>query len=87
MVFDPVFTIYGALLTDFWKNHNPTQGMCQGCDVWAQYWSAIYTFIDHQLDAANSSRADFQRHPGIARFGQIRTEIIAAPHFFVEAYY
>lgn len=88
VVFDPALTSYEALLTVFWENHDPTQGMRQGGDVGTQYRSAIYTFNDHQLDAANSSKADFQRKLGIAGFGQITTEIIAAPpYFFAEAYH
>src|SRR3954453_14965217 len=42
VVYDPASISYDELLTIFWENHNPTEGMRQGNDVGTQYRSAIY---------------------------------------------
>src|SRR5919201_98186 len=60
VVFDPKQTSYEELLKLFWENHDPTQGMRQGNDVGTQYRSAIYTFPDAQVQAAERTRATFQ---------------------------
>ena len=43
VVFDDARTSYDKLLSIFWENHDPTQGMRQGNDAGTQYRSAIYT--------------------------------------------
>ena len=43
VVFDGAKTSYEKLLSVFWENHDPTQGMRQGNDAGTQYRSAIYT--------------------------------------------
>ena len=82
VVFDPAKTTYDALLTVFWENHDPSQGMRQGNDVGTQYRSAIYTFSPEQQRAAEASRAAYQDRLTRAGYGRITTEIAAAPPFY-----
>ena len=82
IVFDPRVLPYEALLKLFWENHDPTQGMRQGGDVGTQYRSAIYWYDDAQKQAAESSRAAYQKALTAAGRGAITTEIAAAPEFF-----
>ena len=82
MVFDPARTSYDDILRIFWENHDPTQGMRQGNDVGTQYRSAIYTFDDAQKAAAEASRAMFQAELAKEGYGEITTEIEAAPTFY-----
>jgi peptide-methionine (S)-S-oxide reductase len=82
VVFDPSKTTYDAILRTFWENHDPTQGMRQGNDVGTQYRSAIYYFDDAQKAAAEASREMFQAELNEAGYGEITTEIEAAPTFY-----
>ncbi len=82
VVFDPAQTSYEALLRVFWESHDPTQGMAQGNDVGTQYRSAVYTFSDAQLAAAEASRAAYQQELTEAGHGEITTEIRPAGAFY-----
>jgi peptide-methionine (S)-S-oxide reductase len=82
VVFDPAVISYDQLLKAFWEGHNPTQGMRQGNDVGTQYRSAIYTYTDEQLGAAKTSRDLYQDVLNAAGYGEITTEILAAPTFY-----
>jgi peptide-methionine (S)-S-oxide reductase len=82
VVFDPRVTSYAALLALFWESHDPTQGMRQGNDVGTQYRSGIYTYGDEQQRAAIASRDAFAARLREAGFGEVTTEIVAAPEFF-----
>ena len=82
VVFDPAKISYAELLTLFWENHDPTQGMRQGNDQGTQYRSTIYTYGDDQLDQALASRDAFQEKLNAAGYGGITTEIREAPDFF-----
>ena len=82
VVFDPKQTSYAALLTIFWENHDPTQGMRQGNDVGTQYRSAIYCHSPEQMRAALASRDAFQDRLAAAGYGPITTEITDAPVFY-----
>jgi peptide-methionine (S)-S-oxide reductase len=82
VVFDPAEVAYEDLLKVFWENHDPTQGMRQGNDVGTQYRSAIYTCDAAQQHAAAASRDAYQRVLAGAGFGEITTEIAAAPAFY-----
>jgi len=82
VVFDPAQISYEQLLTIFWENHDPTQGMRQGNDVGTQYRSVVYTTTDEQRRAAEASRASYQDRLTAAGFGRITTEIAAAPPFY-----
>jgi len=83
VVFDPAVIGYAELLTKFWENHQPTQGMRQGADKGTQYRSAIYCGSDEQLSAALSSASIYQEALDDAGSGEsITTEITAAKMFY-----
>jgi len=83
VVFDPKRVTYGELLTAFWENHDPTQGMRQGGDVGTQYRSAIYAAGDAQLEEARASKEAYARALTAAgHFAPITTEIASAPDFY-----
>ncbi|CDH04961.1 peptide methionine sulfoxide reductase [Xenorhabdus bovienii str. oregonense] len=89
IVFDPTKITYRQLLTLFWENHDPAQGMRQHGDVGTQYRSAIYTISSQQYGQALATREQFQQamdENGDQR--TITTEIRAAkPFYFAEDYH
>ena len=88
VVFDPATISYEKLLTTFWENHDPTQGMRQGNDMGSQYRSAIYTTSDDQAAAANASRESYQAGLTAAGFDTITTEIAPqAELYYAEEYH
>ena len=88
VVFDPAKITYDELLRVFWENHNPTQGMRQGNDVGTQYRSGIYVTSDAQRQAAETSKAAYQKVLSANGYGPITTEIIeAGPFYFAEDYH
>jgi peptide-methionine (S)-S-oxide reductase len=88
VVFDPALVSFEALLKIFWEDHDPTQGMRQGNDAGTQYRSAIYTYGDDELRAAEASRAAYQPVLERAGHGAITTEIAAAPElYYAEDYH
>jgi peptide-methionine (S)-S-oxide reductase len=88
VVFDPTKISYERLLKVFWENHDPTQGMRQGNDVGTQYRSGIYVFNAAQRQAAETSKAMYQKGLAAKRYGPITTEILDAPPFyFAEDYH
>jgi peptide-methionine (S)-S-oxide reductase len=88
VVYDPRQVSYERLLKTFWENHDPTQGMRQGNDVGTQYRSGIYVFTPAQREAAERSKALYEKELGGRRLGPITTEILDAPAFyFAEDYH
>jgi peptide-methionine (S)-S-oxide reductase len=88
VVFDPAKTSYAELLRIFWESHDPTQGMRQGNDRGTQYRSAIFYTSPEQKAAAEESRDMYQKRLAEAGYGEITTEIVAAPQFyFAEDYH
>ena len=81
VVYDPEQISYERLLTIFWENHDPSQGMRQGNDIGTQYRSVIYTTTPEQADAAVASRDAFAPVVRAAGLGEITTEIAAAGPF------
>lgn len=88
VVFDPEIISFTDLLTEFWENHNPTQGMRQGNDVGTQYRSAIFTNSVQQSSDANKSLQDYQDRLHGAGFGNITTDIAPLGEFhYAEDYH
>ena len=87
VVFDPAVTSYQDLLTLFWENHDPTQGMRQGNDIGTQYRSVIYTSTDEHLKLALASQETFQKKLEEAGYPAITTEIRTAPEFYYAEHY
>ena len=75
VVFDPQAILYPELLTIFWENHDPTQGMRQGNDRGSQYRSVILTSSASQQSVAIASADAYQQQLSAAGFGAITTEI------------
>ncbi|HEX2583772.1 MAG TPA: peptide-methionine (S)-S-oxide reductase MsrA [Steroidobacteraceae bacterium] len=82
VVFDPAKIQYTTLLKTFWESHDPTQGMRQGNDVGTQYRSAIYCSNDEQRKQAEASRDAYAKLLAKAGYGDITTEVKAAPPFY-----
>jgi peptide-methionine (S)-S-oxide reductase len=88
VVYDPARISYEQLLKTFWENHDPTQGMRQGNDVGTQYRSGIYVFDAAQRQAAEESKAMYEKALKDRRFDPVTTEILDAPTFyFAEDYH
>jgi len=82
VTFDPAKVSYLDLLTVFWENHDPTQGMRQGNDTGTQYRSVIYTNDDAQLETAQQSLAAYQSELTAADLGRITTHITPLDTFY-----
>jgi peptide-methionine (S)-S-oxide reductase len=90
VAYDPAQVSYDRLLTTFWENHDPTQGMRQGNDHGTQYRSTIHTADGEQAAAAEASRDRYQARLTEAGYGTITTEIRPAaetPFFYAEGYH
>jgi peptide-methionine (S)-S-oxide reductase len=88
VVFDPAKITYEQILKAFWEGHDPTQGMRQGNDMGTQYRSAIYTTTPAQAQAAEASRAMYERELQSAGHEAITTEIAEArPFYYAEPYH
>jgi peptide-methionine (S)-S-oxide reductase len=89
VAYDPAKVSYETLLTRFWENHDPTQGMRQGNDRGTQYRSAIYA-TPEQLPLAEASRQRYQEVLTNAGYAEITTEIRPVeetPFFYAEGYH
>jgi len=82
VVYDPQTITYSELLTIFWENHDPTQGMRQGNDRGTQYRSVILTGSDNQRQIAADSLHEYQQQLSAAGYGAITTEIAALGEFY-----
>jgi len=88
VAYDPKKVSYEQLLKAFWESHDPTQGMRQGNDSGTQYRSGIYTTTPAQRQAAEASKAMYEKELKARRFDAITTEILDAPPFyFAEDYH
>ncbi len=82
VIFDPAKVTYQDLLTVFWENHDPTQGMRQGNDRGTQYRSIILTTTPEQQAQAESSRTAYQHKMTAAGYGEITTSILPLDAYF-----
>ncbi len=82
VAFDPQRISYADLLSIFWENHDPTQGMRQGNDSGSQYRSAIYTRNETQAAAAEQSRGAYAQQLAAAGYAGITTEIAPLGEFY-----
>lgn len=82
VVYDPNRIGYEALLRVFWEAHDPTQGIRQGNDVGTQYRSGIYCYNEAQRVSAERTLQDYQARLSAGGYGNITTEILAAPEFY-----
>jgi peptide-methionine (S)-S-oxide reductase len=82
VVYDPTIVSYEQLVSTFFENHDPTQGMRQGNDVGTQYRSAIYTTSPEQVTEAAAVAAQFGDSLRMAGYGAITTEIAPAGEFY-----
>ena len=82
VVFDVNKTDYESLIKTFWQSHNPTQGMRQGNDIGTQYRSGIYIYNKQQSIIARDFCEKYQIELTKNGYGEITTEIIAAPKFY-----
>ncbi|MBA8840797.1 peptide-methionine (S)-S-oxide reductase MsrA [Ochrobactrum sp. RH2CCR150] len=82
VVYDPKIVSLDELLTLFWEEHDPTQGMRQGNDIGTTYRSVIYTFDDADRAAVEKSRDAYGKALAGRGLGPITTEIEDAPVFY-----
>lgn len=88
VAFKPTAISYESLLSVFFENHDPTQGMRQGNDIGTQYRSAIYTTTSAQAELADKAAHMFGEKLSQAKFGPVTTEITSAkPFYFAEDYH
>jgi peptide-methionine (S)-S-oxide reductase len=88
VVYDPEAVRYEGLLKLFWESHDPSQGMRQGNDVGTQYRSVIFAFSQAQREAAQATRAAYERELVRAGYPKITTAVAAAsPLYFAEPYH
>jgi len=76
VTFDPDKIPYEKLLSWFWRLHNPTTLNRQGPDVGPQYRSVIFYYSEAQREAAEKSKAEFDKSGVFAN--KTVTEIVPA---------
>ncbi|MDP3892443.1 MAG: peptide-methionine (S)-S-oxide reductase MsrA [Nocardioides sp.] len=82
VVYDPAAVSYADLVRAFYEVHDPTQGMRQGNDQGTQYRSAIYVTTPEQEVTAQEITARLQPELTRKGYGEITTEIAAAPTYY-----
>ena len=88
VVYDPAKLSYENLLTTFWEDHDPTQGMQQGNDVGTQYRSGIYFLNNSEEDVILQTKSQYQSQLDSSGLGKITTEVISAgPFYYAEHYH
>ena len=88
VVYDPTKITYENLLTTFWEDHDPTQGMQQGNDVGTQYRSGIYFLNGSEEGLILKTKSQYQSQLDNSGLGQITTEVKSAgPFYYAEHYH
>ena len=88
VVYDPTKITYENLLTTFWEDHDPTQGMRQGNDVGTQYRSGIYFLNNSEEDVILKTKSQYQSQLDNSGLGKITTEVKSAgPFYYAEHYH
>ena len=88
VVYDPAKLSYENLLTTFWEDHDPTQGMQQGNDVGTQYRSGIYFLNSSEEEIIIKTKSQYQSQLDNNGLGQITTEVRnAGPFYYAEHYH
>ncbi|MDC1251431.1 peptide-methionine (S)-S-oxide reductase MsrA [Gammaproteobacteria bacterium] len=87
VVYDPEVISYESLLTTFWEDHDPTQGMRQGNDQGTQYRSGIYYQTAYERELIETTRNEYQTQLNSNGLGKITTEIKEIDHFFYAEHY
>jgi peptide-methionine (S)-S-oxide reductase len=82
VIHDPDEISFAQLLSVFFENHDPTQGMRQGNDVGTQYRSAIYYASEEQRAQAEAAAAAFGERLTAAGYGRVTTEIAPLGEFY-----
>ena len=87
VVYDPEKVTYKNLLTTFWEDHDPTQGMQQGNDVGTQYRSGIYFLNNPEEDVILQTKSQYQSQLDNNGLGKITTEVKNADSFYYAEHY
>ena len=87
VVYDPAKVTYENLLTTFWEDHDPTQGMQQGNDVGTQYRSGIYFLNNPEEDVILQTKSQYQSQLDSNGLGKITTEVKNAGSFYYAEHY
>lgn len=88
VVFDPNEVSLETLLTLFWENHDPTQGMRQGNDIGTQYRSILFYQNDEQEEVIRRSAEQFESALHTVSKGPLTTEILPeATFYYAETYH
>ena len=88
VVYDTNTLPIDTLLSTFWQEHDPSQGMRQGNDIGTQYRSAIYVNNDEDYDIALQSKDKYQQQLHHSGFPDITTEIkINTTFYYAEEYH
>ena len=87
VVYDPAIISYESLLTTFWEDHDPTQGMRQGNDKGTQYRSGIYFSNEEEKAIIKKTMEQYQAQLKANGLGQITTEVKEADQFYYAEHY
>ncbi len=87
VVYDPAIISYESLLTTFWEDHDPTQGMRQGNDIGTQYRSGIYFSNEEEKGIIKKTMEQYQAQLKANGLGQITTEVKEADQFYYAEHY
>ena len=87
VVYDPAIISYESLLTTFWEDHDPTQGMRQGNDIGTQYRSGIYFSNEEEKAIIKTTMEQYQAQLKANGLGQITTEVKEADQFYYAEHY